>query len=68
MSEGLCRVSIDNHFGTIMVAIMKSITIKGIPDELHKRLKAEAKRNRRSLNQEVIARLRTGRELGSPAL
>ena len=34
---------------------MASITIKDIPEELHRRLKAQAKANRRSLNAEVIA-------------
>lgn len=38
---------------------MASITIKGIPDELHRQLKERAARNRRSLNAEVIAGLET---------
>lgn len=33
------------------------MTIRGLPDEVHARLKERAKRNRRSLNQEVIAEL-----------
>ena len=33
------------------------LTIRNLPDELHARLKEQAKRNRRSLNQEVIAEL-----------
>lgn len=36
---------------------MATLTIRNIPDEVHARLKAQAKRNRRSLNQEVIAEL-----------
>jgi len=36
---------------------MKTLTIRGLPDEVHARLKAQAARNRRSLNQEVIAEL-----------
>ena len=36
---------------------MKTLTIRGLPDEVHARLKERAKRNRRSLNQEVIAEL-----------
>jgi len=36
---------------------MKTLTIRGLPDEVHERLKEQAKRNRRSLNQEVIAEL-----------
>ena len=34
-----------------------NLTIRGLPDEVHARLKERAKRNRRSLNQEVIAEL-----------
>jgi len=36
---------------------MATMTIRNLPDELHARLKEQAKRNRRSLNQEVIAEL-----------
>lgn len=36
---------------------MATITLKNVPDELYQRLKEEAARNRRSLNQEVITRL-----------
>ncbi len=36
---------------------MADLTVRGIPEELHEALKAEAERNRRSLNQEVIHRL-----------
>ena len=36
---------------------MASITIKGIPKELHAQLKREAEANFRSLNQEVLARI-----------
>lgn len=36
---------------------MATLTIRNLPDELHARLKEQAKRNRRSLNQEVIAEL-----------
>jgi plasmid stability protein len=36
---------------------MANLTIKGIPPEALKRLKAAAQRHRRSLNQEVIDRL-----------
>ena len=34
---------------------MATITLKNLPDELHARLKKRAARNRRSLNNEVIA-------------
>lgn len=33
---------------------MASITVKNIPDTLYERLKASAKRNRRSVNSEII--------------
>lgn len=36
---------------------MATITIRNVPDELHAALKERARRNRRSLNQEVIAEL-----------
>jgi plasmid stability protein len=36
---------------------MAAITLKAIPPTLHKVLKARAVRNRRSLNQEVLATL-----------
>ena len=36
---------------------MATLTIRNLPDAVHERLKAQAKRNRRSLNQEVIAQL-----------
>ncbi len=36
---------------------MKTLTIRGVPEELHEKLKLRAKRNRRSLNQEIIAGL-----------
>ena len=38
-------------------SIMANITIKGIPEALHKRLKDEAHDNHRSLNAEIIHRL-----------
>ena len=36
---------------------MATLTIRNLPDDVHGRLKEQAKRNRRSLNQEVIALL-----------
>jgi plasmid stability protein len=33
---------------------MPSLTIKGLPEELHERLKERADQNRRSMNDEVI--------------
>ncbi len=36
---------------------MATLTIRNLPDAVHARLKAQAERNRRSLNQEVIAEL-----------
>jgi plasmid stability protein len=34
---------------------MATLTIRNFPDDVHEQLKEQAKRNRRSLNQEVIA-------------
>lgn len=36
---------------------MKTMTIRDLPDELHAALKARARSNRRSLNQQVIEEL-----------
>ena len=36
---------------------MPNITLRGIPDDIHMELKAAAKRNHRSLNGEILARL-----------
>lgn len=36
---------------------MSSITLKNLPDDLHRRLRLRAARNRRSLNSEIIAAL-----------
>ncbi|MCF6311000.1 MAG: hypothetical protein L3J39_00970 [Verrucomicrobiales bacterium] len=36
---------------------MKTLTIRGLPDEAHASLKGWARKNRRSLNQEMIAEL-----------
>lgn len=36
---------------------MATLTIRNLPDGVHGALKEQAKRNRRSLNQEVIAEL-----------
>ena len=33
---------------------MATITLKNVPDELHQRLKASARRNRRSMNSEAL--------------
>ena len=36
---------------------MPNLVLRGIPEELHRELKAAAKRNHRSLNGEMVARL-----------
>jgi plasmid stability protein len=36
---------------------MATITLRNVPDDLHRRLKEAARRNRRSLNQEAIEQL-----------
>jgi plasmid stability protein len=38
-------------------AVMATLTIRDLPEYLHVRLKERARRNRRSVNQEVIAEL-----------
>ncbi|MBO6575871.1 MAG: Arc family DNA-binding protein [Rhodothermales bacterium] len=49
---------------------MATITLKNVPDDLHNKLKAQAERNRRSLNQEAIEILSDGLAdtIPSPAL
>lgn len=42
-----------------------NLTIKNVPQPLHKKLKARAASNKRSLNGEVIDLLETAVELGS---
>ena len=44
----------------------KTLTLKNLPDALHARLVAAAKRHRRSLNSEAIVCLEAG--LGDPTL
>jgi plasmid stability protein len=47
---------------------MATLTLKNVPEELVARLKREAAKNRRSLNQEVISRLEeTSRSRPDPA-
>jgi plasmid stability protein len=36
---------------------MSTLTIKGLPEEIHKRLKYSATRHHRSINKEAISRL-----------
>lgn len=36
---------------------MKTMTIRGVPEEVHQAVVERARRNRRSLNQQVIAEL-----------
>jgi hypothetical protein len=36
---------------------MKTMTIRNVPEDLHAKLRERARRNRRSLNQQVIAEL-----------
>ncbi|QPN69806.1 plasmid stability protein [Synechococcus sp. CBW1108] len=43
----------------------KTLTLKNLPDALHARLSAAAKRHRRSLNNEAIVCLEAG--LGAPS-
>ncbi len=43
------------HNGTIMEIAMPTLTIKGLPEPVYRRLKAQAESNHRSLNGEIIA-------------
>ena len=43
-----------NRFGSAMEPPMPTLTLKALPAELHRRLKARAEQNGRSLNREVI--------------
>lgn len=45
---------------------MPNLTLKGIPPDLHERLKEAARRSRRSLNSEIVHRLETS--LSVPAV
>jgi plasmid stability protein len=46
----------------------KSITLKNLPDALHARLAAAAKRHRRSLNNEAIVCLEAGLGTANPSV
>ncbi|MCS5693606.1 plasmid stability protein [Cyanobium sp. FGCU-6] len=46
----------------------KTLTLKNLPDALHARLSAAAKRHRRSLNNEVIVCLEAGLEAEVPSV
>lgn len=48
-----------------LAAMTKTLTLKNLPDALHARLAAAARRNRRSLNNEAIVCLEAG--LGADA-
>jgi plasmid stability protein len=50
-------IQLDLNAECLHFACMATLTIRNLPDEVHERLKEQAKRNRRSLNQEVIAEL-----------
>lgn len=42
------------RYGSAMEPLMPTLTLKDVPVELHRRLKARAEQNGRSLNREVI--------------
>jgi len=48
--------------------VAKSLTLKNLPDALHARLSAAAKRHRRSLNSEAIVCLEAGLAQGPAEL
>src|SRR6266567_7068312 len=50
------RLNVRLRFGTILEeANMATLTIKNVPEKLHRRLKQSAAEHRRSMNSEVIA-------------
>jgi antitoxin FitA len=46
-----------NQNGVEELTMPTTITVKGIPDELYRRLKAAAEANHRSINSEIINRI-----------
>lgn len=46
---------------------MATLTLKNVPDDLHRRLKARAERNHRSLNREAIRCLEASVSPAAPA-
>jgi len=51
------RIRLRFRNATVTAPSMSNLTLKGIPEALHERLRTEAEANRRSLNGEVIHRL-----------
>jgi plasmid stability protein len=49
-----------------LAAMAKSLTLKNLPEALHERLAAAAKRHRRSLNNEAILCLEAGLRAAPP--
>ena len=47
-------VSKCNHPGPTLEAAMPSLTIKNVPEDVHRSLKRQAEVHRRSLNQEIL--------------
>jgi len=50
-----------------LAALAKSLTLKNLPEALHDRLAAAAKRHRRSLNNEAILCLEAGLRAAPPS-
>lgn len=48
------RPRLDIHFESVTVAGVATITLKNVPAEVHAALKQQARRHKRSLNQEAI--------------
>lgn len=64
LEDSILGIELDLVAECMQSACMATITIRNFPDEVHERLKQQAKRNRRSLNQEVIAELLERQERG----
>lgn len=53
----MVKIEIEMMVFCCQIAGMATLTIRNLPEELHHSLKLRAKRNHRSVNQEVIAEL-----------
>jgi antitoxin FitA len=53
----MVRIGVEVKAKRCQFAGMATLTIRNLPDDLHALLKERARRNRRSLNQEVIREL-----------
>lgn len=48
------------HYGHIMVNTMSTLVVKNLPDQLHEKLRRQARRNHRSVTKEVVHLIEAG--------